>query len=588
MWLALSVTYAMVIAATAAAQDQARGAGTAQSTAQYDAEGHPWWQHAVFYEIYPRSYGDANNDGLGDLNGITQHLDYLKDLGIGAIWITPCYPSPQVDFGYDVSDYQNIAPEYGTLADYDHLQSEAKRRNIRIIFDFVVNHSSDKHPWFLESKSSRSNPKRDWYVWRDGRGPNQPPNNWLSIFGGSAWQYDPATRQYYYHAFYPQQPDLNWRSPAVKSAMLDVTRWWYTRGVSGFRLDAVNTVFEDPELRDNPTLPGRNAYGDQEQVRKHNDNLPENHLVLRELRKVADAHDAVLVGETWTDDVQQLKQYYGPNHDEVQMPMDLMFTQLGRTPGGPGGQRLDARVFRKHVAAMEASGEWPVYVVGNHDLSRVATRFADGQHDDQIAKAIAAFYLTLRGTPMMYYGEELGMQNNDPQHKEDVKDPIGIKGWPKEKGRDGERTPMQWTPGPNAGFNAGAKPWLPVPPSAQTHNVQTERQDSNSVLSLYQAVLKLRHDNPAVREGTYVPLNENDPNVMSYLRRYRSDAVLVVINMSGHGQTAKFDLGAQGLRGATTRPLIQSAASGGLSGVALQPYGVFIVEVKKSGIRKSP
>jgi alpha-glucosidase len=552
----------------------------APATAQRDTEGHAWWQHAVFYEIYPRSFGDANNDGLGDLNGITRHLDYLKALGVDAIWITPCYSSPQVDFGYDVSDYEGIAPEYGTLADFDRLEAEAKRRGIRIIFDFVVNHTSDRHPWFVASRSSRTNPRRDWYVWRDGKGPNQPPNNWTAIFGGSAWQFDSTTRQYYYHAFYPQQPDLNWRNPVVHRAMLDVTRWWYKRGIAGFRLDAVNTLYEDPELRDNPTLPGKNAYGDQNQVRKYDDNLPENHEVLRELRKVADQYDAVLVGETWTDDIQQLKAYYGSRHDEVQMPMDLMFTQLGRTPAGGGGQRLDARVFRKHVAAMEASGEWPVYVVSNHDIPRVATRFADGRYDDQIAKAIGAFYLTLRGTPVMYYGEELGMQNNDPQRKEDVKDPIGIKGWPKEKGRDGERTPMQWTAGPTAGFNAGAKPWLPVPASAATHNVQSESGDPSSVLSVYKAVLKLRHENRAVREGSYVPLHDDDPNVMSYLRRYKSDAVLVVINMSGENQTATFELGAQGLGGATARPLIQSSASGDLRGVKLGPYGIFIAQLK--------
>ena len=258
--------------------------------------------------------------------------------------------------------------------------------------------------------------------------------------------------------------------------------------------------------------------------------------------------------------------------------MDLMFTGLGRVPGGH--QRLDAPTFRRHVAAMEASGEWPVYVVSNHDIPRVATRFADGRHDDAIAKAIGAFYLTLRGTPVMYYGEELGMQNNDPQRKEDVRDPIGIKGWPTEKGRDGERTPMQWTAAPDAGFNTGAKPWLPVPPSARTHNAQTEGQDSSSVLSLYKAVLKLRHENPAVREGGYVPLNEGDPYVMSYLRRYRDDAVLVVINMSGEDRTATFDLSAQGLRGAAGRPIIQSAASGDLSSVKLGPYGIFIADVK--------
>jgi alpha-glucosidase len=361
--------------------------------------------------------------------------------------------------------------------------------------------------------------------------------------------------------------------------MLDVTRWWYRHGISGFRLDAVNTLFEDPQLRDNPTRPGRNAYGDQEQVRKYDDNLPENHVVLRQLRKVADEQNAVLIGETWTADLEQLRAYYGRKHDEVQMPMDLMFTQLGRMPGAPA-QRLDAGVFRQHVAAMEASGEWPVYVVSNHDIPRVATRFADGHHDDQIAKAMAAFYLTLRGTPVMYYGEELGMQNNDPQRKEDVRDPIGIKGWPQEKGRDGERTPMQWSDGPNAGFNAGATPWLPVPASAGTHNVDTESRDSTSVLSVYKLVLKLRHENPAVREGSYVALNQDDPNVMSYVRRYKKDAVLVVINMSGQDQTAKFDLATQGLRGATAQPILQSAASGDLSGVKLGPYGIVIAAVK--------
>lgn len=554
---------------------------TRSPAAQRDAEGHAWWQHAVFYEIYPRSFGDANNDGLGDLDGITQHLDYLKHLGVDAIWITPSYPSPQVDFGYDVSDYESIAPEYGGPEAFDRLQAAAKQRGIRIIFDLVVNHSSDKHPWFVESRSSRTNPKRDWYVWHDGKGgdPHQPPNNWTAIFGGSSWQYDATTGQYYYHAFYPQQPDLNWRNPAVEAAMLDVTRWWYAHGISGFRLDAVNTLFEDPQLRDNPTLPGRNAYGDQNQVRQYDDNLPENHLVLRKLRSVADEQDAVLIGETWTDDIQQLKAYYGPNHDEVQMPMDLMFTGLGRA-AGVAGQRLDANTFRGHVAAMEASGEWPVYVVGNHDIPRVATRFADGRHDEQIAKAIGALYLTLRGTPVMYYGEELGMQNNDPRRKQDVRDPIGIKGWPQEKGRDGERTPMQWSGGPNAGFNTGATPWLPVPASAATRNVAAESGDSSSVLSVYQAVLRLRHENPAVREGGYVALNESDPNVMSYLRRYNSDAVLVVINMSDHDRTAKFDLGAQGLGGRTAQPIITSGASGDLNDVKLAPYGVFIAQVK--------
>jgi alpha-glucosidase len=549
----------------------------------------PWWKHAVFYEIYPRSFGDSNNDGLGDLNGITQHLDYLQALGVDAIWITPCFPSPQVDFGYDVSDYENIAPEYGTLADFDRLSAEAKKHHIRIIFDFVVNHTSDQHPWFKASRASKTNPKRDWYVWHDGKGggTSQPPNNWLSIFGGSAWKLDPATKQYYYHAFYPEQPDLNWRNPAVEQAMFDVTRFWYKRGVSGFRLDAVNTLFEDPQLRDNPVLQQGGPMGEQ-QERKYDDNLPEHHLVLQRLRKVADEFGAVLVGETWTESVQQLKQYYGPHDNEVQMPMDLKFTQLGTKPGAhpeqnDASQRLDAAEFRKHIDAMEGSGEWPVFVVSNHDIARVATRFADGAHDDQIAKAIAALYLSLRGTPVMYYGEEIGMRNNDPTRKEDVKDPIGIKYWPTVKGRDGERTPMQWTAGANAGFNAGAKPWLPIPASSTGRNVATETADPNSVLNLYKTVLALRHENAAMRDGDYRGINETDPNVLSFLRTTpkRNEAVLVVVNMSGTPRATTFDLSAQGFARARLKPLVQSESSGDLRELRLQPFGVYIAALTK-------
>src|SRR5581483_9335621 len=282
-----------------------------------DAEGHQWWQHAVFYELYPRSFADSNNDGIGDLNGIASKLGYLQDLGVDAIWITPCFPSPQVDFGYDVSDYENIDPMYGTLADFDHLHAEAKQRNIKIILDFVMNHTSDKHAWFVDSKSSRKAAHRDWYVWHDGKGPGKPPNTWTSTFGGSAWQFDRKTKQYYYHFFYVQQPDLNWRNPAVEKAMFDVTRWWYRRGVAGFRLDAVDTLFEDPTLRDNPIAEGKDKFGEPNQDRIYNTKLPEVHDVLRKLRKVADESNAVLIGETWTNDIAELNKYYAHN-DELQ------------------------------------------------------------------------------------------------------------------------------------------------------------------------------------------------------------------------------------------------------------------------------
>jgi len=545
--------------------------GAAQKAAKaVDGDGHQWWQNAVFYEVYPRSFADSNNDGVGDLNGIASKLDYLKNLGVDAIWISPCFPSPQVDFGYDVSDYENIDPMYGTLEDFDKLEQEAQKRGIRIILDFVLNHTSDQHKWFLDSKSSRTSEHRDWYIWRDGKGPGQPPNNWISTFGGSAWTFDPATSQYYYHYFYPQQPDLNWRNPAVENAMFDVTRWWYKRGVAGFRLDAVDTLFEDPNLHDNPILPGKDAYGDPNEENKYNDKLPEVHDVLRALRKVADENSAVLIGETWTSDIAELNQYYGQNKDELQLPMDFLFTTINK---------LSPADFRKQIAAVNSASGWPTFVISNHDIVRSYDRYGDGQHNDQIAKLMAALYLTLRGTPIMYYGEEIGMKTTPPTRKEDVKDPIGRTGWPKEKGRDGERTPMQWNDSQNAGFSE-AKPWLPVPPTYKTHNVADELRDPNSILSFYKNVLKLRHTNKALLDGDYIPLNENDQNVLSYLRAYNDQIVLVALNMSGTRQKVNFAFSKNGFTSA--KNLIttgKSEAKGDV--VTLDPFGVFIAQLVK-------
>ncbi len=541
-------------------------------TKAVDAEGHPWWQHAVFYEIYPRSFADSDNDGVGDLRGITSKMSYLRDLGVDAIWITPCFPSPQVDFGYDVSDYENIDPTYGTLADFDEMVAQGKKHRVSIILDFVVNHTSEQHPWFLDSKSSRTAPHRDWYIWREGKGPGQPPNNWISGFGGSAWKYDPTTNQYYYHFFYAGQPDLNWRNPAVEKAMLDTTNWWYKRGVAGFRLDAVDTLFEDPALKDNPVLPGTNKQGDPNEDNEYNTKLPEVHDVLQKLRKVADESNAVLIGETWTKDITELKQYYGGHGKELQMPMDFMFTTVNK---------LSPPEFRRQIAAVDGSGGWPVYVISNHDIVRSYNRYGDGKNNDAIAKLMGAFYLTLRGTPIMYYGEEIGMENNDPKRKEDVKDPIGRTGWPQEIGRDGERTPMQWNTEANAGFSQ-KDPWLPVPPSYKTHNVATESKDPNSVLSMYRKVLALRHTNEALLEGTYAALNEDDANVMSYLRAYQGKAVLVALNMSASPQKATFELAGEGFGSAGLKTLVatpQSSAKG--REVTLEPFGVFIAEIAK-------
>jgi len=537
----------------------------------------PWYQHAVFYEIYPRSFMDSNGDGIGDLNGIAAKLDYLQALGVDAIWIAPCFPSPQVDFGYDVSDYENIDKMYGTLADFDHLQKLGTDHGIKIILDFVVNHTSDQHPWFVDSRSSRTSPKRDWYIWRDGKGngkDDDPPNNWIAVFGGSAWQWDNTTKQYYYHYFYPQQPDLNWRNPAVVDAMYGTTEWWYQRGVAGFRLDAVDSLFEDPKLKDNPVLPGTNAFGDPKIVDKYTQRLPEVHTALQGLRAVANKYNAVLIGETWTDNVAQLKPYYGATNDELQMPMDLLLTKL----------KFSAPVFREHIAAVEAIGAWPVYVIGNHDIVRSWNRYGDGQHNDQIAKDMAAMHLTLRGTPILYYGEEIGMQNNDPTRWEDVQDPIGRRGWPKEKGRDGERTPMQWSNDPNAGFTTGA-PWNPIPPTYKTYNVADELKDSNSILNWYKSLLALRRANPALLDGDYIALNEKDPNVFSYLRKTKNDAVIVVINMSAARQTVNFKLSQQRLNVKSAKTLLTTQSSlqnnRSVAQLALEPFAVYIAAVNK-------
>jgi alpha-glucosidase len=532
-----------------------------------DREGHQWWQHAVFYEIYPRSFADSNGDGIGDLNGIASHLDYLRNLGVDAIWITPCYPSPQVDFGYDVSDYRNIDPMYGTLHDFDRLASAAQQRHIRIIMDLVPNHTSDQHPWFKESRASIDSPKRDWYIWRDGKADGQPPNNWLAVFGHSAWTLDPATKQYYYHYFYPEQPDLNWRNQEVRNAMLDVTQWWIDRGVAGFRLDAVDTLMEDPALTDNPTQPGTNRFGDPNQMPIHNTNLPELHDVLRDLRAVTDKHDSVLIGETWTSNIQQLNEYYR----EIQMPMDFMFTMVNR---------ISAPEFRKQIALAESANGWPVYVITNHDMIRSYNRYGDGAHNDDIAKLLAALYLTLRGTPVMYYGEEIGMQNNDPTRLEDVKDPIGKLGWPNEKGRDGERTPMQWNTGTHAGFTTG-KPWLPIPDSYRKSNVEAQLTDKNSILSFYKSLLTLRHKDAALLDGKYVALNANDPNVLAYVRSHGKKNVLVALNMSATEQNVSLDLAEHGFENTHGDVLLATsdAHSINVTEMKLAPYAVVIARL---------
>ncbi len=536
----------------------------------------PWWRHAMIYEIYPRSFQDSNGDGVGDINGITSRLDYLRDLGIDAIWISPMYPSPLVDFGYDISDYAAIDPLYGTLADFDRLVGEAKKRDIRVIMDFVPNHTSDQHPWFKESRSSRTNPKRDWYIWRDGKGPGEPPNNWQSWFGHSAWKFDPATNQYYYHHFYTEQPDLNWRNPEVRKAMYDAMRFWLKRGVAGFRIDAVSRLFEDPNLHDDPILPGKNAYGDPNIAHKYTDNLPEVHEVLREMRRVVDEYpgNPVMISEADEPNITELTKMYGKKNDEVQLPMDFQIADVNK---------LSAPDFRRLLSEIDGNtaGGQPHYFFSNHDQPRQWDRYGDGVHNDQIAKLMATLLLATRATPLMYYGEEIGMRTTDPVRKEDVQDPVGKIGWPQDKGRDGERTPMQWDGSKNAGFTTAERPWLPVPPSSAEYNVEAESKDPGSILSFYKRLIALRRSEPALRDGRYVPLDRGDPFVLSFLRKKpgSSDAVLVVLNMSAESRTVKFDLAADGVKESSARLLIAAPETGQESTLAhftIPAFGVFV------------
>ena len=581
--LAACVCLCGMLTLTAPAQT---GSQTGNTAAELQAAAQPgtdrtWWKHAVIYEIYPRSFQDSNGDGVGDLNGITQRLDYLQSLGVDAIWIAPMYPSPQVDFGYDISDYESVDPQYGTLADFDHLEAAAKRHGIRIILDMVLNHTSDRDKWFVESASSRTNPKSDWYIWNDGIPANSPgvtayqmryehdgrngkvvpPNNWVSGFGGSAWQWVAARQQYYYHEFYRQQPDLNWRNPAVEKAMFGVMQFWLNRGVAGFRLDAIPSLFEDPQLRNNPVLGGTNAQGDPNLGDLYTNNLPEVHDTIRRMHAMVTKYpgDRVLIGETYLPNTRELDKWYGGSaHDELQLPMDMLL-------GFGHDEKLSAPYFRKYITEMETElqGSQPLIVFDNHDNVRSIDRFGDGVHDVEIAKVIAAVLLTTRSTAMTYYGAAIGMHTTPPTRKEDVKDPIGITGWPKEKGRDGERTPMQWTPGPQAGFSTDSQTWLPIPPSYKTINVQTESGEPDSLLNWYKRLIALRRTNLALHDGGIVMLNQDDADVLAYVRTAPSGGapVVVAMNMSARAKTVSLDLSKAGVEGSAVHTLAASSAS---------------------------
>ncbi|MFP5238168.1 MAG: glycoside hydrolase family 13 protein [Acidobacteriota bacterium] len=569
-------------------------AANAQSTpAANNNHEQTWWKNAVICEIYPRSYQDTNGDGIGDLNGITQHLDYLKSLGVDAIWLTPIYPSPQVDFGYDISDYEAIDPQYGTMADFDNLIAEANKRHIRILMDMVMNHTSDKHKWFLQSRSSKDNPYRNWYVWKDGKGetatsPGEPPNNWRSDFTGSAWQWDPTTRQYYYHKFYAQQPDLNWNNPAVHQAFEKIIQFWLNKGVGGFRFDAITTLFEDPQWRDEmPVLdkngkPVRGRNGEIELQDTRTNNLPEVHPVMQEMRRVTDKYDSnkfpgdrVLIGETYLPNIGELEKQYGPpGKPEFQLPMD---TQIGFI------NKLDVATFRQKLddAETKLNGHTPLLVFDNHDNPRLDARYGDGLHNAAIERVISTILFASRGAALFYYGDEIGMKTTPPERKDQVKDPVGRAAWPFFKGRDGERTPMQWNLEKNAGFTTG-KPWLPVPPTYKTVNVQVE-ENPDSMLAWYKDLIHLKKTNEAFAHGDNVMLDPSNQKVLSWMRQAADGSqVVIAANFSPEPQTVNLSDGGK-LKGMHAKTLLKTAGQhdpASLQAVELRPFGVYIGQVE--------
>lgn len=558
-----------------------------------------WWQKAVFYQIYPRSFADGNGDGIGDFPGMTAKLDYLQNLGVDAIWLSPHYPSPFLDCGYDVSDYSNVGPEYGTLADYKNFLDVAHARGIRVINDLVLNHTSHLHPWFIESKSSRDNPKRDWYIWRDGKN-KQPPNNWASIFGGSAWELDETTGQYYYHAFLKEQPDLNWRNPEVKKAMWDMVRFWLDLGVDGFRLDAISTIYEDPNLPNQTFVKSPEelldtnplSWEDYEKLMEYQIHQPGIHELMQELRALVDEYpgDRVLVGED--EDIA----YHGSGDDELHL---LFNFPLMRT------ERLTPQHVRDNQAERLAelpAEAWPCNTLGNHDSSRFYNRYGDGVHDEALARLHLALLLTLKGTPFLYNGEEIGMVDFYLSELSQMRDTAAIHHYqsltekkgvtPEEalksavkKTRDRCRTPLQWDNGPNAGFSpANVATWLPVNPNyKQGVNVATQEKDANSLLNFYRQMLTLRRNTPALIAGNYTPLDTESNDYLAFLREDKDtqQTCVVLLNFTDKAQQINLDFAEKQLQilyaSATEKKEGQALNSANLS---LEPFEILITQVQ--------
>ncbi len=475
-----------------------------------------WWQSAVIYQIYPRSFQDSNGDGVGDLRGILSRLDYLVKLGIDAIWISPFYPSPMADFGYDVSNYCDVDPIFGTLADFDALIAAIHECGLKLILDFVPNHTSSQHPWFVESRSSRTNPKRDWYLWRVAAPDGGPPNNWRSHFGGPAWTLDPVTNQFYGHSFLAEQPDLNWRYPQVRTAIYAAMRFWLDRGVDGFRMDVLWLLIKDDLFRDNPETGEAVFNADQ----------PETLAIVREMRSLLDQYpDRVLIGEIYLP-MRQLVRYFGepaedpvPHLDGAHLPFNfhLILTTWEADPV--------AALIRDYEAALP-DGAWPNYVLGNHDQKRLATRIGPAQ-----ARVAAVLLLTLRGTPTLYYGDELGMPDACIS-PDQVRDPAERNQPGQGHGRDPERSPMVWQNIENAGFTSpGVATWLPLVWDWPDYSVDTEEADVRTMLKLYQSLLALRRERPELHLGTIEQVIAEN-GILSYIRRFEGRQIRVILNMT--------------------------------------------------------
>ena len=476
-----------------------------------------WWQTTTIYQIYPRSFQDADDDGVGDLKGIIRRVPYLKSLGIGAVWISPFYPSPMKDFGYDISDYCGVDPLFGTMDDFDALLLELHRSGLKLILDFVPNHSSDQHPWFKASRASRNNDFRDWYIWRDGAPGGGPPNNWLSEFGGEAWTCDAATGQYYHHAFLPEQPDLNWRNPHVRAAMHEAMRFWLRKGVDGFRVDVMWHLMKDADFRDNPPNPryAPTRPPHEKLLNVYSADVDDVHEVVRGLRGVIDEFDdRLLIGEIYLP-FDRLVTYYGTALDGAHLPFNFSLLRATWT----------ADEVAKLIRAYEASlpeGAWPNWILGNHDRPRVATRVGVAQ-----ARIAALLLLTLRGTPTLYYGDEIGLPHVPiPQNR--IRDPFELRVPGKGVGRDGARTPMQWSAAANAGFSV-SDPWLPLDQDWRTNNVETLERVPNSLPQFYRRLLAFRHSSAVLQLGQYREMLA-DQNVLVFVREIGDDWLMVALN----------------------------------------------------------